>query len=450
MALTSDDYRRRDRACLWHPYSRRSAIRDLPFPVIERAEGIHLIDVDGRRYVDAVSSWWCCNLGHGHPRVVEAIRAQAAKLQHSILGNMSHPGAIELAERLAALVPGGGGRRVLFASDGACAVEAALKIAVQYWWNTGERGRHRLISLEDSYHGDTLGALSAGFLEGFHAPFAPLAFDVLRAESPCCGTCRHGQKPETCSLPCLESMRRLLERHGAETAAVIAEPLCQGAGGMRIHAARYLAELAGLCRRAGALFIADEVAVGFGRTGRMFAFEHAGIEPDIVCLGKGLTAGYLPVSATVAAGRVFAAFDDSAADGTLYHGHTFGGNPIGCAAALATLDVYRDEGIVARAQEGGAVLREALEPARALPGVRDVRSLGMIGVVELEPDPPGAREPRARVVQRLMAERGILVRPLGPVLYLMPPLVTPPGVLRELAAALVESVRATAGAGQPQ
>lgn len=440
--MNTENYRNLDRRHLWHPYSRHSAMRDTAFPVMVRGEGIYLFDSDGRRYLDAISSWWACNLGHSHPRLVKAMIDQARCLQHSILGNLSHPGAIELAARLVELFPDRS-RRVFFASDGASAVEAALKIAVQYWHNRGRPGRCRFISLGNAYHGDTLGAVSVGYVPEFHAPFQPLLFPVFRAPAPCCGTCVHQLRPDTCAQECVAPMADILEKNSAAIAAVIVEPMCQGAAGMRIYAPACLARMAALCRKHDVLLIADEIAMGFGRTGRMFAFEHAGIDPDIVCIGKGLAGGYLPMSATIVREALYETFTDQPADHTFYHGHTFAGNPLAAAVALETLRIYAADRIVARAREAGARLQAAMAPIRKLSGVRDVRGLGLLAVVELADSKglPGAA--RARWVADWLLKQGVLVRPLGSVVYLMPPLITPDPVLDQLAfqvqAAIIES-----------
>lgn len=447
MATRSDDWRERDGRCLWHPYTRRSSLEEEPLPVVTRGEGVYLYDVDGNRYFDAISSWWACNLGHGHPRLVGAIARQARELQHSILGNMTHPLAVELAERLAALFPARP-RRVVFASDGASAVEAALRIAVQYWSNRGAAGKNRFASMRDAYHGDTLGAVSVGYLEAFHRPLRPLLFPVHRAESPCCGICSRGAEPDSCDLDCFDSMEKIIHGHAGELAAVIVEPLCQASAGMRIYSPRYLAALRELCSEEDVLLIVDEIAMGFGRTGMMFASDHAGIDPDIVCLGKGLSGGTLPISAAVVAEQVYETFGDCPDDHTFYHGHTFAGNPIAAAAAVETLKVYAEEGIVDRARRLGGVMEAAMAELRALPGVADVRCLGALGAVELgegPSDPSGAR--LARGVRREMLKKGVLVRPLGNVVYLMPPLVTPADLLRETAALLGEAVGTAGGVG---
>ncbi len=421
MSANIHQYQARDRRALWHPYTAHSAM-ERTFPVITEGEGIYLLDTEGRRYLDAISSWWACNLGHSHPRLVQAIRHQSARLQHSILGNMSHPAAIELAEKLTSLL-GGDGRRVFFAGDGACAVEAALKIAVQYWHNVGHSERKRFVSLQNAYHGDTLGAVSVGLLPDFHEPFRSLLFPVFRAEAPFCAGCPYRLTPETCVCQCLASLEGILEQHAAQVAAVIVEPLCQGAAGMRMYAPACLAKLAELCRQHKVLLIVDEIAVGFGRTGRMFAFEHAGIQPDIVCLGKGLSGGYLPISATVVQESIFESFNDRPADHTFYHGHTFAGNPIAAALALEVLNVYRDEAIVERADRMGLVLRRQMERFADLPGVERIRCLGMIAALDLQ-DARGFPSPaRAGAVRATLLARGILIRPLGNVVYLMPPLI---------------------------
>ncbi|MHB8968906.1 MAG: adenosylmethionine--8-amino-7-oxononanoate transaminase [Pirellulaceae bacterium] len=428
---------------IWHPYTRFSALRQ-GVPVIVGGEGAWLIAEDGRRYLDAISSWWCCNLGHGHKRVVDAIRQQAGLLQHSILGNMSHRPALRLAQRVAELFPTPE-RHVLFASDGSCAVDAALKIAVQYWRNQGRSSRTEFVSLESAYHGDTIGAMSVGYVPTFHECFQPLLFAAQRVEAPCCSLCPHGERPESCELTCLHGLRRVLAERADSVAGVIVEPLCLAAGGMKIYSARCLRELAACCREAGVLLIVDEIAMGFGRTGRMFAFEHAGIDPDIVCIGKGLSSGYLPISATVVSDAIYGTFSDGdgddGVDRTLYHGHTFGGNPIAAAAALATLDAYRDEAIVKRAETLGRQMADSLAVLQGETGVRDVRSLGMIGVVELEGD-RGVE--RARRVRAELADEGILVRPLGNVLYMMPPLVTSREDLEFLLTSFLAAIRRAA------
>lgn len=434
-------YQTMDRQSIWHPYTRFSALAAAPLPLITRGEGVYLYDSEGRRYLDAISSWWACNLGHGHPRIIEAITRQAHELQHSILGNLSHPRAVELATMLGALFPDD--RRVMFASDGSCAVEAALKIALQYWYNIGERGKTRFVALDFAYHGDTLGAVSVGYLEHFHKAFKPSLFPVLQAPSPCCGTCAFHESEEVCTSECFEAMRSLLHRHAHEIAAVIIEPMCQGSGGMRFQNPEYLRRLAALCRETGVLLIADEIAVGMGRTGQMWASDHAGIAADIVCVGKSLSAGYLPISAAVAKASLYDTFRDQPDDHTFYHGHTFAGNPIAAAAAIETLRVYESEGIVAQAAAMGRILAAELQELAGIAGVRNVRSLGMIGVVELVDQDGGCGTRRAGRVRDRLRENGILLRPLGPVLYVMPPLTIPEPVLRYLVQALAKVLRET-------
>lgn len=429
MIAPSRKYRKIDRQVLWHPYTSRSAIQKNDFPVIVRGKGPYLFDCEGKRYFDAISSWWCSNLGHNHPRLVRAICAQARRLQHSILGNMSHPGAIDLAEKLAGCFRNRQ-RRVFFSSDGASSVEAAIKMAVQYWHNKGERKRCRIVSLEKAYHGDTLGAVSVGYLPQFHRPFENLLFPALRAAGPNCAHCKWRQVPESCDCQCFESMRRIVENSHKEIAAVIVEPLCQCAAGMRIYPTAYLKLLAQLCRSFNILLIADEIAVGFGRTGTMFAFEHAGIDPDIVCVGKGLAGGCLPISAAVVKEDIYATFNDSFSDHTFYHGHTFAGNPIAAAAALETLQIYTDENIVGRAKRKGEFIGEKMAGFAALKGVQDVRCLGMIAAVELN-DAGKKGCARAIAVKQALLRSGILLRPLGNVIYLMPPLITPDDLLAE-------------------
>ncbi len=432
-------YKNRDRRHVWHPYTRWSSHIE-GFPVIVKGEGADLIDIEGIRYLDAIASWWAVNLGHGEPRLVQAITDQAGRLQHSILGNLSHDGAVALAAELVNWFPDPR-RHVFFSSDGASAVEAALKIAVSYWSHRGRSRRCRLATLQDDYHGDTLGAVSVGYLPGFHQALKPLLFDVFRADSPDCAHCPAGRRRGRCRCECFVSMQSIFDRHAAEMAAVIVEPLCQGAAGMRVYPVEYLRRLGECCRQSGVLLIVDEIAMGFGRTGRMFAFEHADLDPDIVCLGKGLSGGMLPISATVVKDRIYRQFKDTPRDHTFYHGHTFGGNPIAAAAALQTLAIYREDNIVARAERLGRTLARKITPLRRTPGVRDVRCLGMIAAVELDDWNGQSGSERAQTVRRRLLEQHILLRPLGPVVYLMPPLTISRRDLCRLADALIETVK---------
>ena len=418
-----------DRASLWHPYTRHSALRD-GFPVIIRGEGAFLFDSAGNRYVDAISSWWACNLGHSHPRLVQAIMRQAGELQHSILGNLTHPRAAELAYKLAGTFPDRR-RRTLFASDGASAVEAALRVSVQYWHNKGDNGRTCFAALEDAYHGDTIGAMAVGYLPAFHAAYRPLLFPVHKVKTPDCTVCPAANEGGTCDMRCFSSMEHTVGEHAKELAGVIVEPLCQGAAGMRMYRAEYLRRLSELCRENRVLLIVDEIAVGFGRTGRMFAFEHAGIDPDIVCIGKGLSGGYLPISAAVVKEQIFETFADEPEDHTFYHGHTFAGNPIAAAAAIECLNIYQEEEIVEKARRSGEVLAAHFQAFKDIAGVTNVRCLGMIAAFDVTEKEGISGEDRARNICRAALQKGMLVRPLGAVVYLMPPLIAGDEVLAE-------------------
>lgn len=417
---------------IWHPYTRFSALEDGPLPCFVRGEGIYLYDDQGNAFFDAISSWWACSLGHSHPAVVAAIQEQAARLQQSILGNLSHPPALALATKLSALT--GGGRHTHFASDGSSAVEAALKIAVQYWANLGVQGRTRFASLAEPYHGDTLGAVSVGYMESFHRPFETLLFKTHRLPFPDCTPCGRATDPDACAQPCFAATEAVLRKHAAELAGVIVEPLCQGVAGIRIYGAGYLRRLAALCAELKILLIVDEIATGFCKTGAWFAHQHAEIQPDLICMGKGLSAGYLPISAVVAKSSVYNTFNDKPEDHTFYHGHTYAGNPIAAAAALAAIRVYEEEGMVQRAAEIGARLRENLRPLRDRPDVKDVRVLGLFAAVELEG--PDAADRAQRIRKALLARR-ILARPLGGVIYVVPPLITTNPQVDELCAHLV-------------
>ncbi|MFC1735418.1 adenosylmethionine--8-amino-7-oxononanoate transaminase [Candidatus Hydrogenedentota bacterium] len=438
---TTSNLRERDVRHLWHPYTEMSSFAKKEFPIIESAEGVFLHDTDGRALLDGIASWWCVNLGHSHPSLVAAIRDQAGKLQNSILGGMSHPSAIELAERIAAITPEGLDH-VFFAGDGSCAVEAALKISLQYWANVDERWRNRFICLEDGYHGDTLGAVGVGYVETFHKDLAEVIMPSYRASSPHCAKCPCGKKPETCSVECFDSMEQLIHEHHSETAAVIVEPLCQGAAGIRIYPDEYLVRLRRMCDEYGLLLIADEIAVGFGRTGSMFACDHAGITPDIMTIGKGMTGGYMPMSAAVATNRIFCEFKQ-AGDRirTFYHGHTYGGNPITSAVALAALDVYADDNVLELMRPRTNGLRHGISELGLMLDGSTALTLGLIGVVEVNEQAGGIAR-AARIASHAL-DHGLFIRPLGPSVYLWPPLTVSEDELARMLEILKDSVAET-------
>jgi len=422
---------------IWHPYTRYSAMDAGPLPTIVRGEGVYLFDEEGNRYFDAISSWWSCALGHGHPAIVDAIQSQAGTLQHSILGNLSHPMALALASKLDQLA--GGNRHVHFASDGAAAIEIALKVCIQYHHQTGHPEKHSFVSLSDPYHGDTLGAVSVGYMEDFHRAFRPVLFPTFTAKAPSCISCEYGV--QSCDVSCADDIENVIRRNAAELAGVIVEPLCQGAAGMRMYSPECLARIQRLCTEVEVPLILDEVATGFCKTGSMFAFERAGIQPDLLCVGKSLSAGSLPISAAIVRDQYYDTFTDLPEDNTLYHGHTFAGNPIAAAASLAALRVYEEEDLAARAREMESVFRNALAEAATLEAVKETRFLGAIAAVEI--DSAAVQGEGSGVMNqlrsRLMAQE-VLIRPLGNVVYFIPPLVTPDELLADACGKLISAI----------
>lgn len=418
-----------DKAHLWHPFTAQADWAAAEPLVIERAEGAFLIDDRGRRYLDGVSSLWCNVHGHRHPALDQAIRDQLDRVAHTTLLGATHPAAVQLARRLVELAPAGL-TRVFFSDDGATAVEIALKMAFQYWRQATppQPRRSRFIALGGAYHGDTLGDVSLGYIERFHALFAPLLFPVLRAPIPHCYRCPLGLRRDDCGMACLAEVDRLLSDHPGEVAAVVVEPIVQGAAGMIVHPDGYLRGLRELTRAHDVLLIADEVAVGFGRTGRLFACEHEDVAPDFLCLAKGITAGYLPLAATLTTERVHNAFFATAAEGkTFQHGHTYGGNPLAAAVALANIQLFEDEQVLERLQPKERLLRDRLARLARLPNVGEARQRGLMAGVELvadkaskDPFPPAAMT-GARVCLKARAH-GLLIRPLGDVIVIMPPL----------------------------
>ena len=423
---TTDALRAADRANVWHPFTPMSVWLGDDAPIISRGEGCFLIDTDGNRYIDGVSSLWVNVHGHSHPAIVDAIVSQARELQHSTFLGLSHPPAIELAERLVAIAPPGL-KRVFFSENGAAAVEVALKMAFSYWRNRGEP-RTRFVSVQNGYHGDTIGAVSVGAIDRFHETYRPLLFETSQIPSPYCYRCPLGLTYPSCDIACANALEDVLSQHAGDVAAVIAEPLVQGAGGIITAPDGHLARVAEIARRHGTLLIVDEVATGFGRTGTMFACEQENVSPDIMCVGKGITGGYLPLSATLATEQVFDAFLGAPEEHrTLYHGHSYSGNPITAAAALANLQVFEDERTLERLHPKIEILRTLLKPLADHPNVGDVRQRGFMAGIELVADRATKREYDEALqigarVARAARPRGAIIRPLGDVVVLMPPL----------------------------
>ena len=428
----------RDLAVLWHPCSQMRDHEALPPIPIASAEGAWLTDFDGRRYFDGISSWWVNLFGHRHPAIVTAIRAQLDRLDHVLLAGFSHEPAVALAEQLLALAPAGLAK-VFYADNGSSAIEVALKMSLHSWLNRGQR-RTRIVALRGGYHGETLGALSVTDLGLYREPYRPLLVEPLWAPSPDAYLAEPGETPQQCAQRCLEATRALLERHAGEVAAVIVEPLVQCAGGMRMHHPDYLRGLRQLCDAFDVHLIADEIAVGFGRTGSLFACEQAGIRPDFLCLSKGLTGGFLPLAAVLTSAGIYEAFYDTWQSGKAFlHSHSYTGNPIACSAALATLGIFREQPVLAGISDRAATLAAALAPLRDHPNVADVRQTGLIAAVEVVADrrsrrPFPAAERRGRRLYAHALDNGVLLRPLGDIVYFMPPYCASDEEIRQMVA----------------
>ncbi len=418
---------RLDKRHLWHPFTQMHDYADRDLLLIDRAAGLFLYDAAGRAYYDTISSWWCIVHGHNHPHIMAALRRQTERLDQVLLAGITHENAILLAKRLVDITPASL-TRVFFSDNGSTACEVAMKMALQYWQQAGEPQRKRFVGVERGYHGDTIGTMSVGGTPGFHQAFAPLCFASFRIPAPYCYRCPVGAAPEECACECSAPLAELLERRGHEIAACIVEPLILAAGGMIVYPAAYLRVITELCRRHGVLVIFDEVATGFGRTGKMFAFEHAGTVPDFLCLSKGITGGTLPLAATMTTEEIFAAFYGPYAENrTFYHGHTFTGNPLAAAAALANLELFEQEDTLNRLQPVIRHLHQAVRRFHALEQVGDVRCLGTIVALELVRD-RRTKEPftfEERVgwpIYLAGLEHGLILRPLGNVIYLWLPL----------------------------
>lgn len=433
----------RDLRHVWHPCTQMHDHERLPLVPIRRGEGVWLEDFDGRRYLDAISSWWVNLFGHAHPDLNAALRAQAETLEHVILAGFTHEAIVELSEHLVALAPPGL-NKCFYADNGSSGIEVALKMSLHAWRNQGRTTKTRFVSLEQSYHGETVGALGVTDIPLFSDTYRPMLQPPLRAPSP--GMRRAGESCVDAATRCLNAMDDLLARHAHEVAAVIIEPLVQGAAGMRMHHASYVTGLRALCDRHGVHLIADEIAVGFGRTGTLFACEQAGITPDFLVLSKGLTAGYLPMSVVMTTDAVYDVFYDryDTLKGFL-HSHSYTGNALAARVALASLDLFARDDVIVRNRELSRVMAEALAPLRDHPHVLEVRQTGMIAAVELVRDkasgtPFDWRERRGLAIFEAALRRGLLLRPIGSVVYFMPPYIITPEQIRWMVTTAIAAI----------
>ncbi|BCB25579.1 adenosylmethionine--8-amino-7-oxononanoate aminotransferase BioA [Sulfurimicrobium lacus] len=412
--MKNQDFLQRSRDAVWHPCSQMKHFETLPLVPIARGKGVWLYDFEERRYLDAISSWWVNLFGHCNPRINAAIKDQLDTLEHVILAGFTHQPVIELSERLSRLTGLG---HCFYGSDGASATEIALKMSFHYWRNSGVPDKTRFISLQNSYHGETIGALSVTDVALFKDTYAPLLRQSTQVPTPDWRNAAAGESARDFALRCAAALRAHLEQHHAETAALIVEPLVQGAAGMGMYDAEYLRQARAICNEFKVHLIADEIAVGFGRTGTMFACEQAGIRPDFMCLSKGISGGYLPLSAVLTTNEVFQAFyHDETARGFL-HSHSYTGNALACRAALATLDIFEQDQVIAANRAKAAYLTQAAQPLRDHPKVKNFRHTGMIWAFEAENDTPHF----SRAFYQLALENELLLRPMGNTVYFMPP-----------------------------
>ena len=432
-----------DKRYLWHPFTQMAGWLDSEPVVIDSAEGFFLVDTEGRRYIDGVSSLWCNVHGHRVGKIDDAIRAQLDKVSHSTLLGLAQSQSIHLAEKLVEVTPAGL-EKVFYSDSGSTSGEIALKMAYQYYQNIGQRERTKFVALENSYHGDTIGSVSVGGMELFHGIFGKLLFETFFAPSP--HPYRFDGDADSCADYCLGKMEELLKQHAGQIAGVIVEPLIQGAGGMIVHPRGYLKGVRRLTDKYDVILIVDEVATGFGRTGEMFACEHEDVSPDIMCLAKGITGGYLPLAATLTTQKIFDGFSGGIGEyKTFYHGHTYTGNALGCAAAMASLELFKENKIIESLQEKIAMMKDHFGRIAQLPYVGDVRQCGLMGGIEIVKDKAAKKsfpykETIGAKLCAAMRPKGAMMRPLGDVIVVMPAIAMDVELLDELLAIITDAI----------
>lgn len=423
------DWAEKDLKYIWHPCSQMKDYEELKPIVIDHAQGINLYDIDGNVYKDVVSSWWCNLLGHCNPRINAAVKKQIDTLEHVIFANFSHKTAITLCEKLSKVLPEGL-CKFNFTDNGSSAIEAAMKVSFQYHYQTGNPQKKRFMALSDAYHGETIGALSVGGVDLYSEIYKPILLDISRIQGPDCFRCHYGKNREECNCECIEHAEKTFEKYGDETCALLVEPLLQGSAGMKIYPPLYLKKLRELCNKYNVHLIADEIATGYGRTGKMFACNHAGIAPDIMCLSKGLTGGYMPMAIFVTTQKIYDAFYADYNSGKAFmHSHTYSGNPLACSAAIEVLNILEEEKIIEKACENAKYFNELIKET-FLPhkNVGEVRSIGLINAIELVKDkktkePFDSKLRTGYQIYKKALKNGVLLRPLGDVIYFNPPLI---------------------------
>ena len=423
------DWQKEDLKYIWHPCSQMKDYETLPPIVIEKGEGINLYDTNGKCYKDVISSWWCNLLGHANPRINEAVKKQIDSLEHVIFANFTHKPAITLCQELMKVLPKGL-CKFNFADNGSASIEMALKMSFQYHYQTGNQHKKRFMALTDAYHGETLGALAVGGVDLYSELYKPIMMDVIRIQAPDCYRCPWGKSRDNCSCECFADAEKQFKKYGDKTSAIIIEPLLQGSAGMKIYPPLYLKKLRQICDEYKVHLIADEIATGYGRTGKMFACDHAGISPDIMCLSKGLTGGYMPMALAITTQEIYDAFYDDYLKGKAFmHSHTYAGNPLACSAAVEVLNILKDEKIIEKANEKSKyfnkIIREKFLPHK---NVGEVRSIGLINAIELVKDkntkePLDYKKRTGYQIYKKALEKGVILRPLGDIIYFNPPLI---------------------------
>ncbi|SHH18031.1 adenosylmethionine--8-amino-7-oxononanoate transaminase [Tepidibacter thalassicus] len=419
----------KDLKYIWHPCSQMKDYETFPPIIIKKGEGVFLYDTDENRYLDAVSSWWVNLFGHSNERINKALYNQSQKLEHVIFANFSHEKAIELAENIINITPDRL-KKVFFSDNGSSSIEVALKLSFQYHQQTGKTKKKKFLAIKDAYHGETIGALSVGDIELYNKIYKPILLDTIKVDGPDCYRCKYNKDRKNCNAQCFEDIQRVVIEKHEEISGIIIEPIVQCASGMKIYSPNYLKKLRKLCDEYDINLIADEIAVGFGRTGKMFACEHAHISPDIMCLSKGLTAGYLPLSLTLMSDKIYDAFyDDYNKMKAFLHSHSYSGNALGCSVACETLKIFKEENILENNIHKSNKLKEKIEDILPyIPHLGEYRQIGMIGAIELvkNKETKEGFDFRKRVgynIYKIALKKGVLLRPLGNIIYFMPPYV---------------------------